>query len=98
MGQAVDEVHVDAFESQFARQNDEVTRLFIWLNAVYGFLYFRLEILNAHAYTIKTHFAQRAQMRWSGNARIDFDSDFRVGCEGESFASVREQIFDLFGR
>src|ERR1700730_16982625 len=37
-------------------------------------------------------------MRWGGYAGVDFDADFGVGGEGESFAGVGEKIFDLLGR
>ena len=37
-------------------------------------------------------------MLTGGDARIDFDADFGVGCEMEMFACEAEEIFDLLGR
>ena len=61
-------------------------------------LHFRLKILNAHAQPVESEPAQRFEMRAAGDARVDFDSDFRVGRERKSLARIAEKIFHLRGR
>ena len=61
-------------------------------------LHLRLEILNAHAEPVESQPAQSFQVRATGDARIDLDSDFRVRREGKALARVQKKIFHLRGR
>ena len=96
--QAVDQVHVEAFEAEFARGGDQIARHFIGLHAMNRFLHLGLEILNAHAQAVEAQAAQRFQMRAIGDARVDLDSDFRIRRERKTLARVAEKIFHLRGR
>ena len=97
VGQAVDQVHVDAVESQFARVGDQVARHFIGLNPVHRFLHLGLEVLNAHAQPVEAHLAHRLQVRARGHTRIYLDPDLRVRRKREALPRVGEQVLDLLG-
>ncbi len=58
MRQAVDQVDVEAFESEFARGEDQVAGHFIGLHAMDRFLHLGLKILNAHAEAVEAEAAQ----------------------------------------
>ena len=88
--QAVNQIHAQAFKSQFARRQDQVARHFVRLHAVNRLLHLRLEILNAHAEPVESETPQRFQMRAAGHARIDFDSDLGVRRERKPLARVPE--------
>src|SRR5882762_9324446 len=61
-------------------------------------LHLGLEVLNAHAETIKAEFAKSLEMRERGYSGVDLDADFTVGIELKMFLCEREEILDLLGR
>src|SRR5882724_4738021 len=91
VGETVDQIDVDAVEAELASGEEEVARHFVRLNAMNRFLYLGLEILNAHAETIKAEFAKSLEMRKRGYAWIDFDADLAFGIEMEMFSCEREK-------
>src|SRR5271156_2504610 len=97
VGQAVDQIHVEAFETELARGGDQIARHFVGLHAMNRFLHLGLEILDAHAQAVEAEAAQGFQMGAIGDARVNLDADLRVWREGESLARVAEQIFHLCG-
>ena len=66
VGQAVDEVDVDAAETECARLRDQIAGHFERLDAMDGFLHFGVEILNAEAQAIEAEAPQgfRDAARW----------------------------------
>ena len=66
VGQAVDQVHVDALEAKLARLGDQFGGHFQRLHAIHRLLHLGIEILNAHAQAVEAQPAQRFQMlaRW----------------------------------
>src|SRR5262245_34064854 len=97
MRQAVDQVDVDAHESDVAAVIKEPPRLFVRLNSVDGLLHKRIEILNAHADAVETDSAQHTTMLFSRHARIDFDADLSSRGKGEALFDEAVEIFNLFG-
>src|SRR5579859_6803315 len=98
VGEAVDEIDVDAIEAEFASGLDEGGGEFEGLDTVDGFLDERMKILDAHTEAVETELAKNFEMFAAGDAGIDFDADFSVGSESEMFASEAEEVFDLRGR
>ena len=98
VGQAVDQVDIDAVEAQRASLGDQIAGHLVGLDAMDGLLHFGIEILNAQAQAIEAQAAQAFQVLRAGDARIDFDADFGVGGEGESLGGEAEEIFHLRGR
>src|SRR5882724_9830240 len=98
IGQAVDQVDVDAVEAEIASGEEQVARHFERLNAVDGFLHFGVKILNAHAEAVEAELAQGFEMLARGDPRVDFDADFGIRRKMEMFASETEEILDLRGR
>src|SRR5690349_588186 len=96
--QAVNEVDIDAVEAEQPRGSDEIAGDFVGLDTVNGFLDFGMEVLDAHAEAIEAKTTKGFDVSPSGNARIDFDSDFGVGREREMFASEAKEVLDLSGR
>ena len=84
-------------KSELACGDDQIARQFVRLHAVNRFLHLGLEILNAHAQAVEAEAAQGFQVRAIGDARINFDADFRIRREGKSLARVAEKIFHLRG-
>src|SRR5262249_39608246 len=95
MRKAVNQVHVDAVEAELARAENEISRKFVWLNAMNRFLYFRMKILNTHAKAIEAEAAQNFQMVAIRNARVHFNTEFGVGSKGKAVPRERKQLFDL---
>ena len=62
VGQAVDEVDVDAVEAERAGAGDQVARHFVGLDAMDGFLHFGVEILDAHAEAIEAELRRRFEV------------------------------------
>src|SRR5579859_6120853 len=98
VGEAVDEIDVDAIEAEDASGLDQAGGEFEGLDAVDGFLDERMKILDAHTEAVETELAKNFEMFAAGDAGIDFDADFSVGSESEMFASEAEEVFDLRGR
>ena len=96
MREAVDEVHIDAVEAKFPGFDDEVSGELVRLNAVNRLLDLGVKILHAHAEAVEAKSAQNFEVSTACNARIDFDAQLRVRCEGEAFACEIEQVLDLF--
>ncbi len=95
--QAVDQIHIEAFEAEFARRENQVARHFVRLDAMNRLLHLRLKILNAHAEAVEAEPPQSFQVRAICDARIDFNSNFGVRRERKSLARVTEEIFHLRG-
>jgi len=95
VGEAVDEVDVDAIEAEIAGGLDEIAGELERLDAMNCFLNERMKILDAHAEAVETELAESFEMLAAGDAGIDFDADFSVGRESEMFAREAVQIFDL---
>ena len=95
VGEAVDEVDVDAVEAEVACGEYEIARQFERLDAVDGLLDFGVEVLDAHAESVEAEIAKDDEMVAGGDAGVDFDADFGFGREGEVFASIGEEIVDL---
>ena len=83
IGQAIDEVDVDAVKTEIARGKEQVPGHFEWLNTVDGFLHVSVKILDAHAEAVEAELAESFQMLARGDARVNLDADFRVWCEME---------------
>src|SRR5579863_2408332 len=83
IGQAVNQIDVDAVESQLARSEEQVASHFEWLDTVYGFLYVGVEVLNTHAETVESETAQSLQVLAGSDARIDLDANFSIGGKGK---------------
>src|SRR5437764_2252928 len=56
--QAIDQIHVDALESQTPGAEKQIARHFERLDAVNSFLHFGLKILNAHAQPVEAELAE----------------------------------------
>ena len=97
VGQAVDQIHVEALETEFARGDDQIARHFVGLHAMNRFLHLGLKILDAHAQAVEAEAAQRFQMRAIGDAWVNFDADLRIGRERKTLARVAEKILHLRG-
>ena len=63
VGQAVNQVHVDAVESPARAVEDQFAGHFEWLNAMNGLLHFGIEILDAHTQPIEAELPQSFQVR-----------------------------------
>ena len=96
--QAVTQVDIDALETKRARAGHQLRGHLEGLHAPYGSLHFGIKVLDAHAQAIKAEAAERLEMIRTGDSRIDFDPDFRIGSKRESLRSETEQIFHLRGR
>src|ERR1700675_2764444 len=57
-----------------------------------------MKILDSHAQSIEAEPPQCLQVLARGHARVDFDSDFRIGGEVKSGANRPNQVFDLVWR
>src|SRR5262249_2868115 len=93
--QPVDQIHVDAVESQFASHRDDLVRHLIRLDAVNGLLHLGLKVLNTHAQAVEAQLAQRLKVRARRYARVDLDPNLGVRAKGEAFPRESKQIFDL---
>ena len=88
--QAVDQVHVEAFEAEFARGDNQIARHFVGLHAMNRFLHLGLKILNAHAQAVEAEATQGFQMRAIGDARVNLDSNLRIRRERKTLSRVAE--------
>ena len=64
---------------------------------MYSFQHYCVKVLDAHAETVKAHFAGHFQMRAGSDAGIHFDADFRIGRKGKALTRVSEEVFGLLG-
>ena len=76
--QAVDEVHVDGTETKRARIVQHRKGLALALNAVYGLLHPRVEVLHAHGQAIKTKLAQKRERPRLDFARVHLNAVFAL--------------------
>jgi len=58
IGQAIDQVDVDAVKTEIASGEEQVARHFERLNTVDGFLHVGVKILDAHAEAVEAEFAE----------------------------------------
>src|SRR5216684_2635328 len=75
VGKAVNQIDVDAIEAEIARDEEQVARHFVRLNAVHRLLHAGMEVLNAHAETVEAELAQSFEMLAGGDARINLDTN-----------------------
>src|SRR4029077_4311332 len=78
-GQAINQVHIDAVEAQLASGKEQIAGQFKRLNAVNGLLHVGMEVLDSHAQAIESQAAQSLEVLARSDARVDFNTDFRVG-------------------
>ena len=76
IGQAIDEVDVNAVKTEIARGEKQVTSHFERLNAVDGFLHVRVKILNTHAKAIEAEFSRVSNAHARSDARINLRCRF----------------------
>jgi len=72
-GQAVDEVHVDGAEAEVSGFFQAVGDHFVGLDAVDGFLDFRVEVLDAEADAVEADFTEYGQGVGAAFPGVDFD-------------------------
>ena len=77
--QPVNQVDVDALETKRAGAGNQFRGHLEGLHTLYGSLHLGIEVLDAHAQAVKAEAAERLQMIHTGDSRIDFDADFRIG-------------------
>ena len=92
---AINQVGIDAFKSESTSLLEQCLCMFERLNPAYRQLYIPVEILNAHAHSIKSQVAQRAKMFERRYPRIDLDRTFAAGGERKPLANRVEEIGDL---
>jgi len=95
--QAVDEVEVDGAVAQLAHPIHGLLRHFARLDAMDGFLDFRVEILHAHRGAVETDFAQRGHVLAREPARVHFHARFDVRRKREVFADDIAEPADFVG-
>src|SRR5215469_13689467 len=93
--QAINQVHVNALESQPPRADKQVARHFKRLYTMHRLLHFRLKILNPHAQPVEAQLAKSFQMCAGGDAGIDLDADFALWSKGKMVARKFEKALDL---
>ena len=93
--QAVNQIHVDALETETARAEEQVARHFVGLQAMHRFLHVGVKILDAHAEAVEAELAEGFKMCARCDAWIDFDADFTIRCEVKAFACKCKKILDL---
>ncbi|MEI2695157.1 MAG: hypothetical protein V9E90_08810 [Saprospiraceae bacterium] len=86
LGQAVDEVHRNALETELACRIDYQLGFVQALHPVHGHLYFRREILHTDAHAIEAQFAEHLDSFAVDLARIHFDRIFAAGQQTEMLA------------
>src|SRR5215467_3450610 len=82
----IDQIYVDAVETQLARGQDQIAGHFEGLNPVHCFLHFRMEILNSHAQSIEAQAAKCFQVLARRDPRINLDPNFAVRSEMKMLA------------
>ena len=98
VGQAVDQIDIDAVEAELAGGEEQIAGHFERLNAMDGFLHIGVKILDAHAKAIEAELAESFEMFEGGDARVDLDANFGIRREMEIFTREAEEVFDLGGR
>ena len=93
--QAVNQIDADGFKPGFAGGINHFFGFFVALDAVDGFLYFRVKVLNTDTHAVETEFAQFEDGFAADFARVDFDGVFAVGDELEVFSDHFEDAFEL---
>ena len=95
MRQAVNQIDADRFKPGFTRGINHFFGFFVALNAVDGFLYFRVKVLNTDTHAVETEFAQFEDGFTADFTRVDFDGVFAVGNQLEVFTNHVEDAFEL---
>ena len=93
--QAVNQIDADRFKSGFTRGINDFFGFFVALDAVDGFLHFRVKVLNADTHAVETEFAQFEDGFAADFARVDFDGVFAVWNQLKVFADHVEDAFEL---
>ena len=97
VGQAHDQVHVDAGKAQFPRPAVNLGDQRLGLHAVHGLLHPVVQILHAQGQAVEARFAQGHQVFPGELARVGFTTHFRVRRDVEAGADHGHQLADVVG-
>ena len=98
VGQAVDQVEIDAHEAQFAALLDHLAHHLNRLDALHVLLHARVEILHAERGAVEAEAAQRFKRFARGDARVELHRDFGVVRQRETVGDRGVQPLDLARR